>query len=158
MPVPVLKFTCQFKCHKRAIGKEKDMARHEQICWKNPENKTCLTCSNESYEQEVGQNAYRSCALRGLMDFFDEQQEFLLTDKGQVRPICKCPDHNVKGGLVAPEFLETLKGEIVERDISIKKHLPYYFEDKFAANETTDVFGNKINQDANEKSHPGMDF
>ena len=49
MPIKVTKYLCQHKCGHKAMSKEKDMARHENTCWFNPELKTCKSCKFEYY-------------------------------------------------------------------------------------------------------------
>lgn len=42
-------FECEH-CHKKRLMNKNQMKKHEEICWYNPENKSCLTCSNYTYE------------------------------------------------------------------------------------------------------------
>lgn len=37
-------------CHKKRLINKTQMKKHEDICWYNTKNKTCLTCSNYIYE------------------------------------------------------------------------------------------------------------
>jgi hypothetical protein len=42
-------FECEH-CHKKRLMNKSQMKNHEEICWYNPKNKSCLTCSNYTYE------------------------------------------------------------------------------------------------------------
>lgn len=37
-------------CNKKKLINKTQMKRHEDICWFNPKNKTCLTCKHYEYE------------------------------------------------------------------------------------------------------------
>ncbi|MFR5643609.1 MAG: hypothetical protein ACLTK7_10620 [Clostridium paraputrificum] len=37
-------------CNKKRLINKTQMKKHENICWFNPKNKTCLTCSHYEYE------------------------------------------------------------------------------------------------------------
>lgn len=50
----VQRYACDFDCGRRATVSKKAMERHEDICWKNPANKTCKTCKH--YLKEVDGN------------------------------------------------------------------------------------------------------
>lgn len=98
MPIPVTKYRCQFKCGTKAKGTEKEALRHEAGCYKNPANKTCVTCSNEKYERE-GVNCSRGCKVELINDFLEELHDKMVV-KGayvhNVRPLYNCPNWNVK--------------------------------------------------------------
>lgn len=49
MPIEIIKYTCQYKCGKKAVSKKETMLKHESTCWYNPDLKTCKTCKNERY-------------------------------------------------------------------------------------------------------------
>jgi hypothetical protein len=70
MPIPyqLTVYGCRFKCGARRARVEDRMAAHEAKCWKNPENRTCLTCRHEILERgypdswdEPGEPAFREC-------------------------------------------------------------------------------------------------
>ena len=42
-------FECEYCSKKRLINKTQ-MKRHEDICWYNPKNKSCLSCGYYMYE------------------------------------------------------------------------------------------------------------
>lgn len=46
MPIEYKVYGCKFKCGKKHISSKKKMEEHEAICWANPENKSCRTCSH----------------------------------------------------------------------------------------------------------------
>lgn len=97
MPIPVTKFRCQFKCGMKAKGTEKEALRHEAGCYKNPANKTCVTCSNEIYERE-GKYCGRGCKITLINDFFDSLQEQLQVTGAyvqHVKPFYSCPNWNM---------------------------------------------------------------
>ena len=50
MPIEVKAYACQFKCGRRASTKKSGVEAHEQACYKNPENKTCMTCKHDARE------------------------------------------------------------------------------------------------------------
>ena len=96
MPVPVTKYRCQFKCGTKAKGTEREALRHEGGCYKNPANKTCVTCSNEIYERE-GVFCSRGCKVELINNLLEELQE-KMTVKGQyvhnIKPLYNCPNWN----------------------------------------------------------------
>ncbi len=68
MPIRQLTWGCQFKCGQQWSSKKKDIEKHEESCWKNPLNKSCLTCEHgkevrEGYDCKTGDGgcAYREC-------------------------------------------------------------------------------------------------
>ena len=46
MPRLIKKYLCDFKCGRRAEDYHA-MVLHEHGCWKNPKNKSCMTCRFE---------------------------------------------------------------------------------------------------------------
>lgn len=97
MPVPVTKYRCQFKCGMKAKGTEKDALRHEAGCYKNPANKTCVTCSNEIYERD-GVYCGRGCKIELINDFLDELHDKMVVTGmyvQNVRPLYHCPNWNL---------------------------------------------------------------
>lgn len=81
----------------KAKGTEKETLRHEAGCYKNPANKTCVTCSNEIYERE-GVYCSRGCKVELINNLLEELQE-KMTVKGQyvhnVKPLYNCPNWNI---------------------------------------------------------------
>lgn len=64
-------------CNKKRLINKTQMKKHENICWFNPKNKTCLTCSHYEYEPGYLEphpeidgcpyekiEAYRCCSLK----------------------------------------------------------------------------------------------
>ena len=100
MPIPTIKYKCQFKCYATPLSDIKAMESHEKKCGKNPENKTCRTCKNETYIKEYGDFSpymVRGCKLEIMNDFIKENEEFLVnryTSTHQVAPIYNCPNYN----------------------------------------------------------------
>lgn len=146
MPVPVVKYTCKFKCGAKAVGDQKRMDRHEDSCWKNPDNKTCKTCINQVYYQDGDDckafaQFYRGCKLDPINDVLDEVQEVLRHQNSvNVRPIYKCPFHNKSIGEGINDFATELKEEILgEEEGTI--HYPFF---------------NKPPKDDKSKENPGV--
>lgn len=100
MPIPTIKYKCQFKCYATPSSDIKAMESHEKKCGKNPENKTCRTCKNETYIKEYGDFSpymVRGCKLETMNDFLQENEEFLVnryTSTHHVAPIRNCPNYN----------------------------------------------------------------
>ncbi len=44
MPIEYKVYGCVFKCGQKHIKSLKKMIEHENTCWYNPVNKTCITC------------------------------------------------------------------------------------------------------------------
>ena len=42
-------FECEY-CYKKRLINKTQMKRHEDICWYNPKNKSCLSCKYYIYE------------------------------------------------------------------------------------------------------------
>lgn len=96
MPVPVIKYRCQFRCGTNAKSSVKDALKHEGGCYKNPANKTCNTCSNEIYEREDN-ICFRGCKIELIELFLDELQEKLVVEGNfvkNVKPLYNCPNWN----------------------------------------------------------------
>jgi len=129
MPVEVTKYRCAFKCGKRAVSVEKDMRRHEMTCWKNPENKTCNTCTNRIYEYDNdGYNAsnYRGCKLEQLNSVLESSHEVMSSQTHfHVRPVYHCPYHNSVADENIGKFAESLLEEINGEEEGTL-HYPYY--------------------------------
>jgi hypothetical protein len=99
MPVPVTRYTCQYKCRKKAIGDSKKMATHEKHCLKNPDNKSCMTCKNKKYDrgssEDEGVFHMRGCKLDRMEQFFaDIHDSLVVMDSAyrHVRPLVHCPN------------------------------------------------------------------
>lgn len=55
MPNLVQRYACDFNCGRRAVVSRRAMEKHESICWRNPNNKTCKTCKHyDRYEDGNG--------------------------------------------------------------------------------------------------------
>jgi hypothetical protein len=96
MPVPVTKYRCQFKCGMKAKHSVKEAEKHEATCYRNPANKTCVTCINEKYERE-GAYCSRGCKLKIMNDFMYEIDGKLTVTNAviqHVRPLFNCPNWN----------------------------------------------------------------
>ena len=118
MPVPITKYLCKFKCGKNAVAHEGKAALHESNCWKNPENKTCKTCSNEIYEKEDN-NIFRGCKNDLINETLDELNGFLKGDNAMhVRPIQNCPYWNKK----EDEHIEVFVSKLMSKDLL---YIPY---------------------------------
>ena len=46
MPIKTTAYKCVFKCGHKVLTKKQSMAKHESICFKNPDRKACRTCGN----------------------------------------------------------------------------------------------------------------
>lgn len=128
MPVEVTKYTCQFRCRKKAVGEEKRMVRHERVCWKNPENKTCKTCKNEIYEidKEYPVEVFRGCKISELGDALQKVSGILTHQNTlNVRPIYQCQYWNKEGDDNVAAFVEELVKEI-EGEEEGTLHYPYF--------------------------------
>jgi hypothetical protein len=99
MPIAVTKYRCDFKCGKNAVGDRRKMVTHEKNCLKNPENKSCMTCSNEKYDrdrdEDNGVYHMRGCKLERMEQFFaDIHESLVVADSAvlHVRPLVHCPN------------------------------------------------------------------
>ncbi len=64
MPVEVKAYRCQYRCRRRATTVLASMVRHEKFCLKDPEHKTCLTCSHNSRNPgDDYEDPYFECAV-----------------------------------------------------------------------------------------------
>jgi hypothetical protein len=132
MPVEVKKYTCQFRCGKKASGNINSVSGHEKACWNNPDNKTCKTCCNEVYEHDS--DGFKSWTNRGckipVIDnvFSDLSEELQGTNSRHIRPIYQCPFHNINIKEVSPveseTFVEDLRSQITADYSTI--HFPYH--------------------------------
>jgi len=105
MPIPykITRYGCQFKCGTRRRSTEKKATMHENICWYNPENKTCKTCKHEKVvydscdhpELESGISEMwvnRECESKEGAVHLDSMYESLKNEKvGHVSPVTNCP-------------------------------------------------------------------
>lgn len=130
MPIEVTKYTCQFKCFKKAVSDIRKMVAHESQCWNNPENKTCKTCKNEVAYTDKDDYHYtpvRACKISQLADFFDTFTQRLRPTEVtmQVRPVYHCPYHNQEPDDNIELFVEEITNEFGTNE-SGTLHFPYY--------------------------------
>ena len=52
MPIKISAWKCQYNCGRKVVVNKKSMSIHEKRCYKNPENKTCMTCEHDKFEWE----------------------------------------------------------------------------------------------------------
>lgn len=128
MPVEVTKFTCQFKCGKKATGIFRSMVIHESNCWNNPDNRTCKTCSNEMYEKDGDGESkwyYRGCRIAPLDEMLLRMEDQLQHGNTlHLRPIHKCNFYNSMDTKGAEEFAELVQQEILSKQENTE-HFPY---------------------------------
>lgn len=89
MPIEYKRFGCQYKCGFRLKARRSAILMHEEMCWKNPEVKSCVTCRFGNIEYEfldagVMNNLYRTCSL-------NDEAEF-----DGIKPIVDCISHKLK--------------------------------------------------------------
>lgn len=123
MPIEIKKYTCRFKCGKKAINDRNRMVAHENnYCVKNPENKTCQTCINCVYEYDSDDYRgwhNRGCKIKAMNDFIEEIHEDLVIDgsnRKHVKPLWHCPNHNqnkeqVSTGVYIAEIKEKIENK-----------------------------------------------
>jgi hypothetical protein len=76
MPIQYKSYGCTYKCGFRHTSDYYKAYKHEQECWYNPQNRTCLTCKHEDYSvgyageynplagiNEPPEEPYRDCKL-----------------------------------------------------------------------------------------------
>lgn len=122
MPVRVTRYTCQFKCGKKATADIKIMQAHEDnYCFKNPENKTCATCINAIYESDSDDYTWwhgRGCKIDILNEFLEEVQDDLTLEPSKhIKPLFHCPNHNLSE---VSEYTESFI-DYVRKKIEAKK-------------------------------------
>lgn len=129
MPIKVTKYTCAFKCGKKALKAYNHMVGHEESCWKNPVNKTCKTCSNQVYEYDHGgyhESYCRGCKLSALSNILESANDVMSYQNSlHVRPVYNCPYHNS----VADENIETFAESLFDEITGEKEgttHYPFY--------------------------------
>lgn len=141
MPVEVTKYTCEFQCGKRATGNKTNMMRHESACWKNPENKTCKTCTNEIYESDHDGYVsviHRGCKLSALDKILTDAHEVMAyQNTAHVRPIYHCRYWCGEEDAYTPVFEKILFEEIIGKEEGTE-HYPFY--NKPVKTETKDLF------------------
>lgn len=49
-------YECEY-CYKKRLMNKTSMKKHEDVCWYNPKNKTCIMCKYSNIEAW----SYRSC-------------------------------------------------------------------------------------------------
>lgn len=52
-------YECEY-CSKKKLMNKTAMKRHEDVCWYNPKNKTCVTCKHGEIYPKLG-NINREC-------------------------------------------------------------------------------------------------
>lgn len=127
MPVPVTKYTCQFRCRMKAHSKKDRVAYHENLCWNNPSNKTCNSCKNAIVEYDDYDGAYRGCKLKAMSQFFESFNEKLRprTSSKKVRPVYHCMYWNQCEDAGTAHYAEELGREIGNNETGTY-HFPYY--------------------------------
>jgi hypothetical protein len=58
MPIEHKTYGCKFKCGHKHSPNYARIYYHERDCWKNPANKTCLTCTHEDIYWTVDDCCY----------------------------------------------------------------------------------------------------
>jgi len=133
MPVKVTKYRCGFKCGKMAMGSESAALKHESMCYKNPENKTCATCTNAIYEQDSDgfmRWFIRDCKIKKLSEFFDGFGELLIIKpSNHIKPLFHCPNYNeAKENETTEFFISDLIGKLQNKEAekhNISDQLPF---------------------------------
>lgn len=128
MPIPITKYTCQFKCGLKAQSKSEYVSKHENDCWKNPENKTCKTCSNEIIEHDSDDFRgwiNRCCKLDSLNSMLGNIHEKLENStSANIKPIKHCRYHNAQADENIHKYAnlveQAIKNNETEFYISIK--------------------------------------
>ena len=127
MPVPITKYTCQFKCGTKAMSDKRKMEAHENNhCFRNPENHTCETCTNRIYESDYDDFQrwhVRGCKISLLNDFLDEVQEDLMVGTAKhIKPLWHCPSHNLTEAHPLTEiFINEVREKIEAKRLSIEE-------------------------------------
>jgi len=138
MPVEVIKYTCAFKCGRKANGNKSAVSAHESKCWNNPQNKTCITCSNRIYEKDG--DGYRNwinigCKIAELNDVLDSCDEILTYQNSMnKRPIYFCDYHNSDSDGKVQEFADKITKEICGEEEGTK-HYPFFNKPKSSLEE-----------------------
>lgn len=105
MPIPVIKYRCQYKCGRQAKENKNAVEEHEATCWNNPENKTCKTCQFESYSTQYEDygNEFprrewkeRHCLHPEGDKITEEVYELLKIDELHIKPVTHCPNWRKK--------------------------------------------------------------
>lgn len=117
MPIAITKYRCAFKCGKKSVENESRMKAHESHCWKNPDCKTCKTCSNEIYGLDGGdgfdRSFYRGCKLKELSTVLESSHVVMSSQNSlHVRPVYNCPYWNGNGDDKIEQFADELFEEI----------------------------------------------
>lgn len=86
MPLEYKSYGCRFKCGFKHTPNWGKVNVHEQICFKNPSNKTCFTCKHSEYYGEccgesdqygrqisTGDAAYRVCGNGDYLSNYHEE-------------------------------------------------------------------------------------
>ncbi len=101
MPIPITKYRCKFKCGARSMHSKISMVKHEENCYKNEANKTCVTCINQIYTKERAEEQWgidhhiRGCKLSVMDEFLEEIHDDLEVGSiKHIKPLFHCPNHN----------------------------------------------------------------
>lgn len=55
MPIKVIAYSCEYKCGYKVQTKKSRVVEHEERCYYNPANKSCVTCKHfDSYMDSNG--------------------------------------------------------------------------------------------------------
>ena len=97
--------------------------------YKNPDNKTCKTCSNEIYEHDrddFKEWASRGCKIKAIDDVLIDCEEVLKHQNNyHIRPVYKCPYWNKSDDENSVDFAEKLKVEIMSEEEGTE-HYPFF--------------------------------
>jgi hypothetical protein len=82
-------FQCEH-CNKKRLFNKTQMKKHENICWYNHKNKTCLTCANYEYEAPYREahNELEGCPYEEIPAF--RYCGFLERELDTAEPVIKC--------------------------------------------------------------------
>ncbi len=124
MPIKVVKYRCKFKCGTLAMHDLKTAEKHEDGCYKNPDNKTCETCVNRIYQRDGDDYStwhWRDCKLPTMSSFIEEIHDFLEMKNGvhHIKPLWKCPNHNQSTEV--PETSEYILSVTEKIELKIKE-------------------------------------
>jgi hypothetical protein len=96
------RYGCEFKCGTRRRSNIEKAEMHEDICWKNPKNRTCKSCKHEIYEAAGCSHdempgcpdeawMIRGCNVKEGEEFIQEVYESLKSKNGyHIMPLVNC--------------------------------------------------------------------
>ncbi len=104
MPREIKRYLCEFKCGSRPkdLG---GMRIHENGCWKNPKNKSCMTCKHEGKTKKNYTNIdfRRYCEIKEISgvtftenEVKNEKMHFGYRTKGILMPKTNCKHWELK--------------------------------------------------------------